>query len=77
MLSVVGQTQAFTVMDFEDWSLVLWNFIKQSCFIRVLSCQLCSVSLVTMECGQLGETNAVSKPVPCIIGSAVVSPSLV
>lgn len=77
MLSVAVQTQAFTVMNFEDWSLVLGNFVKQSCFIRVLPCQLCGVSLVTMECGQLGETNAVSKPAPCVIGSAVVSPSLV
>lgn len=35
MLSVAAQTQAFTVMNFEDWSLVLGNFVKQSCFISV------------------------------------------
>lgn len=77
LLSVAVQTQAVTVMNFEDWSLDLGNFIKHSCFIRVLSCQLYDASLVTMECGQLGETNVVSKTAFCVVDSAVVSPSLV
>lgn len=76
LLSVAVQTQAVTVMNFEDRSLDLGNFIKHSCFIRVLSCQLCDVSLVTMECGQLGETNLVAKPAFGGADSAVVSPPL-
>lgn len=77
MLLVAVQTQPFTIMNFEDWSLDLGNFIKHSCFIRVLFCQLYDVSLVTMECGQLGETNPVRKAAFCVTDSAVVSPSLV
>lgn len=76
MLSVAVQTQAFTVMNFEDWSLVLGNFVKQSCFISV------ALPVVWCESGyhgvrSAGRANAVSKPAPCVIGSAVVSPSLV
>lgn len=76
LLSVAAQTQAVTVMNFEDWSLDSGNFMKCSCFIRVLSCQLCDASLVTMARGQLGETNLVSKPAFCVVDSAVVSLSL-
>lgn len=62
--------------EFPSLEFGLGEFIKHSCFIRVLPCQLCDGSLVSMECGQLRETNLVPKTAFGAVVSSVVSFSL-